>query len=63
MLIIGEKLNGAIKSVAEAIRNRDEAFIRDLATRQLERRADYIDVCSGVPNGDADVLKWMIELI
>ncbi|MBR6934211.1 MAG: dihydropteroate synthase [Clostridia bacterium] len=63
MLIIGEKLNGAIKSVAEAIKNRDEAFIRDLAKRQLERRADYIDVCSGVPNGDADVLKWMIELI
>lgn len=63
MLIIGEKLNGAIKSVAEAIRNRDAAFIRDLATRQLERRADYIDICSGVPDGDADVLKWMIELI
>ena len=51
MLIIGEKLNGAIKSVAEAIRNRDDAFILDLASRQLERRADYIDICSGVPDG------------
>ncbi len=63
MLIIGEKINGAIKTVAEAIKNRDEVFIRNLATRQLECRADYIDVCSGVPNGDAEVLKWIIELI
>lgn len=63
MLIIGEKLNGAIKSVAEAIRNRDDAFICDLASRQLERRADYIDICSGVPDGDADVLTWMIDRI
>ena len=63
MIIIGEKLNGAIKSVAEAIQKRDGEFIRDLATRQLEHRADYLDVCSGVAAGDADVLKWMIELI
>ena len=63
MIIIGEKLNGAIKSVAEAIKNRDGEFIRDLASKQLERRADYLDVCSGVTAGDADVLKWMIELI
>ena len=62
MLIIGEKLNGAIKSVAEAIRNRDGEFIRDLASRQLASRADYLDICSGVPEGDADVLRWMIEL-
>ena len=63
MLIIGEKLNGAIKSVAEAIRNRDEAFVRDLASKQLDSRADYLDICSGVPAGDADVLRWMIGLI
>lgn len=63
MLIIGEKLNGAIKSVAEAIKNRDEVFIKNLASKQLESRADYLDICSGIPNGDADILKWMIEII
>lgn len=63
MLIIGEKLNGAIKSVAEAIKNRDGEFIRALASKQLDQRADYLDICSGTPNGDADILKWMIELI
>ena len=63
MLIIGEKLNGAIKTVSEAIKNRDEAFIKDLASRQLDSRADYLDICSGTPNGDAEILKWMIEII
>ena len=63
MIIIGEKLNGAVKSVAAAIQARDEGFIRDLATRQLESRADYLDICSGVPNEDFEVLKWIIELV
>ena len=63
MIIIGEKLNGAIKSVARAIQEGDAQFIRDLATRQIECRADYIDICSGVPQQDGDVLRWMIELI
>ena len=38
-------------------------FIRDLATRQLDSRADYIDICSSVPDRDAEVLEWMIDLI
>lgn len=63
MLIIGEKLNGAIRSVAEAIKNRDGEFIKDLAVRQLDSRADYLDICSGVAEGDADILGWMIGLI
>lgn len=63
MVIIGEKLNGAIKSVAEAIQKRDGEFIRNLAARQLASRADYLDICSGVPTGDAEVLKWMIDLV
>ena len=63
MVIIGEKLNGAIKSVAEAIQNRDGDFIRQLASKQLEYRADYLDICSGVPKIDAEILAWMIDLI
>ncbi|MBR0464758.1 MAG: dihydropteroate synthase [Clostridia bacterium] len=63
MIIIGEKLNGAIKAVAQAIKARDNNFIRDLATRQLESRADYIDICSGIPDQDTEVLEWMIDLI
>ncbi len=63
MVIIGEKLNGAIKSVAKAISERNDEWIRDLAARQLESGADYLDICSGVPDRDAEVLEWMIGLI
>ena len=63
MIIIGEKLNGTIKTVAQAIKERNADFVRDLATRQLDSRADYIDICSGVPEQDAEVLSWMIDLI
>ncbi len=63
MIIIGEKLNGTIKTVAQAIKTGDGDFVRDLASRQLESRADYIDICSGVPDRDAEVLEWMIDLI
>ena len=52
MLIIGEKLNGAIKSVARAIKNKDEVFIKILTSSQLNCRADYLDICSGKADGD-----------
>ena len=43
MIIIGEKINGSIPSVARAIESRDEAHILRLATRQAEAGAQYID--------------------
>lgn len=63
MIIIGEKLNGTISTIAEAIKNRDEKKIQDLAKRQTEAGADFIDVCSSVSKGDAEVLKWMITQV
>ena len=36
MIIIAEKINGSIPSVAKAIAARDEAFLKDLAIRQSE---------------------------
>ena len=39
MIIIGEKINGAIPSAAAAIESRDEAFIRKLARMQTETGA------------------------
>ena len=38
MIIIGEKINGTRKAVARAIKERDEAFIRELAIAQAEAR-------------------------
>ncbi len=66
MLIIGEKINATSKRVAEAIINKDAAFIQELARRQVEAGADYIDVNAGTGQGiDQEIsdLKWAIDVV
>ncbi|HHT16279.1 MAG TPA: methyltetrahydrofolate cobalamin methyltransferase [Papillibacter sp.] len=63
MIIIAEKLNGSIPSCAKAIAERDADYIRDLAKRQAEAGADFIDVCASVKENEAETLKWMIDLV
>ncbi len=64
MIIIGEKINGSIPSVGRAIAARDEAFIRDLAVRQAEAGADFIDVCASVDKSvEVETMKWLIDIV
>ena len=64
MIIIGEKINGSIPVVAEAIANRDAEFIKNRARIQAEAGATYIDCCASVPEDqEVETLKWMIDCI
>src|ERR1039458_400348 len=64
MIIIGEKLNGTIKSVGEAIAKKDAEFIRNLAIRQANAGSDYLDVCAGTGQSvEVDTLKWMVNIV
>ena len=64
MIIIGEKINGSIPSVAQAIENRDEELIKNLARDQAEAGADYIDVCASVEDAvELETMKWLIDLV
>jgi 5-methyltetrahydrofolate--homocysteine methyltransferase len=64
MIIIGEKINGAIPSVGSAIASRDAELIRSLAIRQKEAGAHYLDVCAGTaPELERDALVWMLEIV
>jgi len=64
MIIIGEKLNGSIPSMAKAIAEKNEAYIRDLAKKQSEAGANFLDVCASVPEGEElGILKWLIGLV
>ncbi len=64
MIIIGEKLNGAIPVVKKAIEEKDEAFIRDRAIAQADAGATYIDVCAGTaPEVELESLKWMMDIV
>lgn len=64
MIIIGEKINGTIPSVKKAIQEKDEQFIRDLALKQTEAGADYLDVCaSTAPEIEAETLVWLMNIV
>lgn len=64
MIIIGEKINGAIPSVAEAIDKKDADHIRNLAKTQAEAGADYIDVCASTDvEIELETMKWLIDLV
>ena len=64
MLIIGEKINGSIPSVAKAIAERDSEFIKERARKQAAANATYIDCCASVPEAEeVETLKWMIDCI
>ncbi|MBN1267654.1 MAG: dihydropteroate synthase [Anaerolineales bacterium] len=64
MIIIGEKINGTLKKTAQAIAERDAAFINSLAARQAAAGADYIDVNAGTGGGNETTdLLWLIDIV
>lgn len=64
MIIIGEKINGTIPGVKKAIELKDDGVIRDLAKRQADAGANYIDICAGTsPEIEVSTLKWLMELV
>ncbi|MFH1452699.1 MAG: dihydropteroate synthase [Armatimonadota bacterium] len=65
MFLIGERINGMFTSVAEAIKNKDEKFIQDLAVKQTECGAHCLDIALGPAiKKDADkIMAWMVEKV
>ncbi len=64
MIIIGEKINGTRKAVAQAIRDRDAAFIQALATSQAEAGSHFLDVNAGTaPEREAEDMAWLVTTI
>ncbi|MCK5205728.1 MAG: methyltetrahydrofolate cobalamin methyltransferase [Desulfobacterales bacterium] len=66
MEIVGEKINTTRKSVRKAVQERDTAFIQDLARKQFEAGATYLDVNSGMalyPEEEAEDFAWLVPTI
>lgn len=62
MQIIGEKINGTRKRVAQAIAERDAEYIRNLAVQQAEAGSHWLDVNAGThPDREVDDLIWLIN--
>ncbi|MCX7747239.1 MAG: methyltetrahydrofolate cobalamin methyltransferase [Clostridia bacterium] len=64
MIIIGEKINSSLKSTRTAIENRDAQFIQELAKKQYEAGATYIDVNAGMfLKDEPELLEWLVETV
>jgi cobalamin-dependent methionine synthase I len=64
MKIIGEKINGTRKLVGKAIAERNTVFIQDLAKKQVEGGADWLDINAGThPEHEADDMIWLVNLV
>jgi cobalamin-dependent methionine synthase I len=62
LLIIGEKLNSAIARVREAIRDKDRAYIQDLARKQVEAGAGLLDVNTAMED-EVEDMQWLVETV
>ncbi|HBT47057.1 MAG TPA: methyltetrahydrofolate--corrinoid methyltransferase [Peptococcaceae bacterium] len=62
MLIIGEKLNSAIPSVRQIIQDKDAAAVRDLAVKQVQAGAHYLDVNTAHCNEIED-MEWLVQTV
>ena len=64
MIIVGEKINTSRKSIEEAVKKQDAAFITKIAQDQAEAGAHYIDVNAGTfVDQEVDYLCWLVETV
>ncbi len=64
MLIIGELINTSRKLVKPAVEQRDAAFIQELAIRQVESGAHYVDVnCGTMVHDEVETMEWLVKTI
>jgi len=64
MIIIGEKINGAIPSVKQAIAERNEALILERTRAQAAAGAHFLDCApSTATEAEYDAMVWLIGLM
>jgi len=64
MIIIGERINGMFKNVKQAIADQDKKVIQELAVKQTEAGASYLDVNVGTAAADQEAtMAWLVESI
>lgn len=64
MIIIGELINSTRKTIKKAIDEQDVSYIQNLAAKQEEAGADFIDVNAGAyVHDEAKHLVWLVEKV
>jgi len=64
MILIGERINGMFTDVKQAIAEKDKQVIQELAKKQTEAGATYLDVNVGTAAADQEAtIQWLVETI
>lgn len=58
MIIVGELINASRKTIGEAIKAQDEAYIQKVAKDEFDAGANYIDV-----NEEPEYLRWLVNTV
>lgn len=64
MLIVGELINTSRKAIKPAVENKDAAYIKEIAQKQVDAGADYVDVNCGTRVFDEEeTMAWLVETV
>jgi len=64
MIIIAERINGMFTNVKQAIADKDKKVIQELAKKQTDAGANYLDVNVGTAAADqVGTMQWLVETI
>ena len=64
MILIGERINGMFTDVKQAIAEKNKQVIQELAKKQTEAGATYLDVNVGTAAADQEgTMQWLVETI
>jgi len=64
MILIGERINGMFTDVKQAIADKNKQTIQDLAKKQTDAGAQYLDVNVGTAAADQEgTMQWLVETI
>lgn len=64
MIVIGERINGSLKAVKTLIEKKDRKALQDLAKKQFDSGASYIDISAAAfSDEEASNLEWIVDAI
>ncbi|MDQ2085006.1 dihydropteroate synthase [Herbivorax sp. ANBcel31] len=64
MIVVGEKINADLKSIKAALDKNNKEIIQELAKKQQEAGASYIDINTGVfKENEVSKLKWLVDVV
>jgi 5-methyltetrahydrofolate corrinoid/iron sulfur protein methyltransferase len=64
MILIGENLNIMVKTIGQAMKERNPKPIQELAVAEAEAGVDYIDVNLGpARKGGEELMEWMVKTV